>query len=129
MTSSNCSKMMSSTLITQHHTNPATCYNNGHKSYQRRDKVLIGSRPRKNRRFLSHQQGRWLEGDRKEDFYFILSWSLPLFQGVSHDLSCISYHPPSCPSLVGHTPLLSWPYSINISAVHCKLTIQDWLLT
>jgi hypothetical protein len=60
-------------------------------------------------------------------YIYIFYTGHPLFQGVSHDLSCISYNPPSCSSLVSH-PLFLDLFPINVSAVRRRLTIRDWLL-
>ena len=65
---------------------------------------------------------------------FFLNTGHLLFLGVSHDLSNISYYPPSCSSLVSH-PYVAWPILINVSAVRCRFNhtradyrprLHDW---
>ena len=58
-------------------------------------------------------------------FYFFYTGH-PLFQGESHDLSYISYSPPSCSSIVSHP--FSWPVLINVSAVRRRLTIRKLII-
>ena len=64
---------------------------------------------------------------RKKHFFILFFYSgHPLFQGVSHDLSNISYYPPSCSSLVSHS--VAWPTLINVSAVRRRLTIRELII-
>ena len=59
----------------------------------------------------------WMPKIRMVDLtVFLNTTGHPLFQGVSHDLSNISYSPPSCSSLVSH-PFVAWPILINVSVV------------
>ena len=62
----------------------------------------------------------------KKTFFFFFYTGHLLFQGVSHDLSNISYYPPSCSSLVSHPMSLGLFWSMSLRST--RLTIRELII-